>query len=363
MFSLHKLEKFLFKKNFRILTYYELDGYLIYIKVLSTINYNQYLLYIPSKYEIKVENTNGFLSLKPIDDIEISTNTNNIVENYTSVDEKDEQIEKVYNEINLTYIPETGGDLESTLKENYDKPIVLKNLSKYKAHINIKNIINQLSRLKKCTKNIKYKLCIFYKNYIYIISRSDDINYFIIDIFEGSEKRQLLVTLDLEILYLKKAEDIHFDLKNVQEQVFKNLEQNHVNNMVVLDNMMSRDILGQKNDINKKLEKYDSNIKEFENMLERLKKTEDVVIEKINNIKEEYKDKIGFHHDIEKTNKISRLEREIDEIDSLIVSVNKNMQEIKMYREDILLKTDQILFDNSIMIYSIINNFEKLSEF
>jgi len=325
MFSLRKLEKFLLKKNFRVLTYYELDGYLIYIKVLSSENYNQYLIYIPSKYEIKMENVSNVFSLKVIDDIDM-TSSGNIVDNYTSVDEKDEQIEKIYNEINLTYIPETGEDLESTLKENYDKPIVLKNFTNYKAHINVKNIINQLSRLKKCTQNIKYKLCIFYKNYIYIITRSDDINYFMIDNYEGVDKRQMMVTLDLEILYLKKTEDIHFDIKNVQDQVFKNLQQNHTNNMLVLDNMMSRNILGQKNDINNKIESYDLNIKEFEDMLEKLKKSESVIIEKIEGIKKDYSTKVGFYHDIEKTNKISRLERELGEIDNLIISINKNIK-------------------------------------
>ena len=131
MFSLHKLEKFLLKKNFRVITYYELDGYIIYIKILSSENYNHYMLYIPSKYEIKVENIDGVLSLKAMDDIDIATaGSSNIVDNYTSIDEKDEQIEKIYDEINLTYIPETSEDLENTLKENYDKPIVLKNFTK-----------------------------------------------------------------------------------------------------------------------------------------------------------------------------------------------------------------------------------------
>ena len=51
------------------------------------------------------------------------------------------------------------------------------------------------------------KLSFFMKvpNYIYIITRSDDINYFMIDNFEGVDKRQMMVTLDLEILYLKKT--------------------------------------------------------------------------------------------------------------------------------------------------------------
>ena len=53
-FSIRKLEKFLFGKGFNVLKYFTLDDYVIYILVLSRENFNKYLLYIPSKYEIKI---------------------------------------------------------------------------------------------------------------------------------------------------------------------------------------------------------------------------------------------------------------------------------------------------------------------
>ena len=360
-FSIRKLEKFLNQKGFIAKNYYVLDNYVIYILIISRENFNKYMLYIPSKYEIKNNDINN--NVYKLNIIDMPSETNNIAENYTSLSEKENQIENIYNEINLMTIPENTEDLENNLKDNYDKPIVLKNLTKYKAQNNLKNIINQISRIKNCTKNIKYKLSIFYKNYIYSVSRTDDINSFTIEDFEGVDRRQIFVTLDLEILYSKKIDDIHFDIKNVQDQIYKILKQNHTNNMDILDNMMKKDIFSQNNKINIKLEELSKNIEEFENMIDNLKKTEKAIHEKIKNLHEEYAEKRGFNYDIEKTHKISNYEKELKSVDKLINKVNSNLEEIKSIKEDLILKTDQILFDNSIMIHSIVNNFEKLLEF
>ena len=366
-FSIKKLEKFLRQKEFTIITYYILDEYIVYIKVLGMQSFNQYIIYIPSKYEIKIENISlindsiDVHRLKSIDlSTEINTGSNNILENYTSAAEKDEQIDRIYGNINIFSIPTESEELETNLIENYDQPIVLKNLTKYRSQNDIKNIINQLTRLRNCTKNIRYKLSIFYKNYIYSISRNDEIDTYILENYTGMDKRQIFVILDLEILYSKNTDDIHFDLKNVQEQIFKVLNQNQVNNITLLNNMMKKDILSHSNDINNKIENMSKHVSELQNMLTKLKESEKIIIAKIDTINDDYEIKRDFHSDVEKTHKINSLERELHGIDKLMTKVNNNLQELKIHQDDLILRTDQIIFDNSIMIHSIINNFEKM---
>ena len=68
----------------------------------------------------------------------------------------DNDAEKNYDEIDLS--PEkfkNDEELESKLKDNYNKPITLNSLNKKDVE-NVKDIYNQLSRLQYCVQNIKY---------------------------------------------------------------------------------------------------------------------------------------------------------------------------------------------------------------
>ena len=101
-------------------------------------------------------------------------------------------------------------------------------------------------------------------------------------------------------------------------------------------------------------------VSELQNMLTKLKESEKIIIAKIDTINDDYEIKRDFHSDVEKTHKINSLERELHGIDKLMTKVNNNLQELKIHQDDLILRTDQIIFDNSIMIHSIINNFEKM---
>jgi hypothetical protein len=105
---------------------------------------------------------------------------------------------------------------------------------------------------------------------------------------------------------------------------------------------------------------FSKNISEFEKMLEKLKLSEEGILAKIENVRVEYSTKTSFHHDITKTHIIEKYERELEDVDNLKMQINKNISDIRVVQDDLILETDQILFDNSIMINSVINNFSKL---
>lgn len=364
MLSFKKLENLILSKGFIIDTIFIIDGYITYLEVSSLKNVENFILYIPTNYDIKVDdNISNVYKIKNIEINEQGEFVKNCIEDPDNVD-----IENNYNEIDLEFKPEyeSQNSLEDHLKDNYNRPINLKDHKKEDIN-QCKYIFNQLSRLKFCTQNLKYKLTILYKNYLCCIKRDDTLTCFMIKgNYNFSDSKKLFVTLDLEILFKDNEKKILNDIRTIRESIYKILNNNQSKHIKILSDMISEinKVNLYSENILAKSKKYDEYINKLQSLFDNNQKAEENIILKLASIKEEYSDpnKSGLRYDIEKSHLVSKHEKELDDIENNRNKIIKNITDIKLTNENIILEVDKILFDNIIMINSIINNMQKLSK-
>jgi hypothetical protein len=349
--SMLKLEELLRSNGFLINKKFMIHGYAVYLEIFNINNAEIFLLYIPSKYEIYVEERTNAYKIKYIDlnedDIE------NIKDKTETID-----IEKEYEDINVQFSPEKGEDLEKTLKDNYANDIALKDVNKEDIN-SLKDILYQLSRLKLCIKNIKYKLSILYKNYLCCVKRDNTIECFIIKNYPKQDEKNIYITTDLENLF-SKVGIISSEIRVVKDNVYKILNNNQIKNTILLNNILEQKksiILSSESILNKKKE-LDIYILRLETLLKNVNESEKKVIEKI--IKSNKNNIEGLHGDIQKSHEIYRYEKEIDNMNNIKQEIVKDIIKLRNKKENLTLEIDRILFDNAIMFNLINKNFNKL---
>lgn len=350
--SLNKLEKFISIRGLIIKKIFTINNEAVYLELFNINNAETFMIYIPSKYTIKARDRSNVYKLKYL---ELSEDDQDEINNYDA--------EKDYDEIDLSPEKINSDELESKLKENYNKPITLNSLSKTDVE-NIKDVYNQLSRLQFCVQNIKYKISIIYKNYFCSIKRDNTLECYIIKHFHKIEERRIYVNIDLENMYLK-INEISKDIIKVKNGIYKVLNKNQDKNAKIL-----QEILEQKNNINsysdivhKKKIKIDNYITNLEILLEKIMEKEKEIIKKILNINQGNQESSikGLHNDIQRSQEIALEERSLDDINKTKEIIIKDMLFWKIKKQNITLMIDKIFFDNSIMLNKISLNFSKLS--
>ena len=156
------------------------------------------------------------------------------------------------------------------------------------------------------------------------------------------------------------------DIKTVKDGIYKLLNQNQIKHTKILNDMLEQKItiLQYSEIVQKKKENIQSYITEFENLLVNLNSNEKNILEKLDKVKlqfSEYGIK-GLHDDIEKSHLTAHYENELEKIHNVKQEIIQNILKLKTQQENITLKMDKILFDNSIMINEISKNFLKLAE-
>lgn len=359
--SLFKLEKLFAMKGFASTKFFVMDNTCVYIEVMSIINTDIFLMYIPSKYKFLIEKgtTTPVYKIKYLDLDE----NNNIIDNYAGeVDEN--TVENIYQEIDVNISPSIKGhDIGSHLEENYKRYIKLKDVSKDDSK-EISDVIRQLKRLKFCVQNVKYKISILYKNYLCSIKKDDSIQCYIIKKYNSKKNKKLFITVDLELFY-EKMESLILNMSIIKTGIYHILDKNYVIHNKIYERLIKEknDILSFSNSIHLKkieLEKY---LKETQEMLKNINFSEKSKLEKIYEINELYKNPAlkGLHNDIEKTHQLAKYNKELLDIQKTKGDVIKIIFELKIKKEDIMLNVDKIMFDNNVMVECVLRNFSELS--
>jgi hypothetical protein len=357
MLSIKKLENLLSEKNFVIKTLFIMHELLIYVEIFSIDTCDLFLLYIPSKYEIKVnEEEENSYKIKKMDINE--DEMNNILRKYDVV--SNVNLREKYDEIELE--KDDTSKLEEELKNNYKHKIFLKELDIIDNE-HLKDIFCQLTRFKFCVENLQYKLSILYKNYLCTIRSDSDVECYIIKRFHENNEYKMYITLNLETLY-SNINTVCDDIKTIKQNIYTILNKNQIKHTEVLNKiLLQKNVLSMYSEsIYKKKEQYNKYINEFEDLLKTLKNAETIQIEKALNIKEKYAKNTSIHLDGQKFNQLSIVDKELDKINQLKQEVIKNIIDLRRKQENITLKIDKILFDNSILLNLIIRNFSDLSK-
>jgi hypothetical protein len=360
--SINKLEKLLSKKGLLPKKYFTMHGLCVYIEVLSISNADSFMLYIPSKYEISISDMENVYKTRYIDVSE----DGNIIGDYAGEPDNFE-LEKEYDEVDIDLSPDNRhrDDMAGYLEEHYNHPLSLKDITRDDTK-HLREIFRQLRRLKFCVQSLSYKLCILFKDYLCCIRRDDTFEGFAIQNLRGPSEMKLMVTLDLETLY-SKIDSVSVDVKTVREGVYNVLNKNQSKHIRNLQKMLE-----QKNDLTafseivlQKKTKYANYLSRLESLLADLGNSEKKTIEKLMEIEEKYNNEAslkGLHNDIERTHQTAKYETELNKINSVKQELIRNILVIKAKHEDLSLKVDKIVFDNTVMIDAIIKNFVLLSE-
>ena len=357
--SLVKLENLLGKDGYIPNKYYTNKDMCMYIEVISLTTGDLFLLYIPSNYDIKVENR---VNIFKIDYLNIDKfQYDNIADNYGEEIENMD-LEKTYKELD---IEEELGDenlnLEKKLEKKYQKNITLKDITNEDVK-NLKSIYRQLTRLKNCVKDINYKISILYKSYIFVIRRDNTIDVLSIENFNiQTDIKKLFIIIDLEMFYKKKINFLS-DINNLKlgiNNVLKKIKKKHNNIMKLLleekDTFLN--FLIKKN---KEQDIYKNNITELKSMLITIISSEKNILEKINketlNNNNQYSSR---NNDFKNSMSIYRLNKELDRVQNLKKNIIELIIIINEKDENNILSIDNTLFDNCIMINTIIKNFKQ----
>ena len=197
--SIKKLKKMLNKNGFLINKATYLDDTYAHLHILNINISENFLLYIPSKYDIKIKNDDDIIKYK----IE-----------YLDVD--DDGNMELEDENNDVYIEDMDFNV---------KPI---NLIKDK-HLILQNIFNKLKKLKPLFNNIKYKISILYNNYICSLRRDNTFEGFLINNYNVKDnKYKILIFVDLETLYTN-IYNINEDINNIKANIYKSIDSNNDN--------------------------------------------------------------------------------------------------------------------------------------
>jgi hypothetical protein len=325
----------------------------IYLEVIGIKNANTFLVYIPSKYNIKAKDRENTFEISYINVNDDGT----IVGEYAN-DPDDFDVENTYDNI--------------TIEDNKDINMVDRLEEKYKSQLNIKekgnnkeilDIFRQLRRLRFCVQCIGYKICIMYKNYMCCISRDDKFEGYKIKEHSRDIIRRLIITTDLETLY-ERSSNIDSDLHMVQTGIHKILDRNQNTQANILKEMLDikNDIISTSNIVYYKKKQYSVYLIQFRDLLYRLNNAEKIIVEKILVFNEKYdmSDSKGLHSDMEHSRILSELEDKINNINSIKQDIIHNILEIQNKRDNISLTVDKIMFDNSVMLDTIYRNFDSL---
>jgi len=349
--SISKLRDFLDTKELVIKKIFTISNEAVYIEILSLINLESFLLYIPSKYTMKI-NDEEYRTYK-IKYLEMTEN-----------DDEYAHVEKDYEEIELSPHKINNEDLEKKLKENYNRPITLNSLN-IKDKDDLKDVYSQVSRLKLCVQNIKYKLGIIYKNFLCSIKKDNSIECYLIKNFNKVSEKKIYICIDLENLYIH-IDDINKDLIKVKESLFNVLEKNQEKNAKILEEILSQkeNITLYSTNIYDKKKEIDNYVISLETLLKKINFNENQIINVIMTINKKYEDSIskGLYNDIERTHEISIYQKKLDHIYKTKEQLVKDILKWKIKKQHITLYIDKILFENSIMMNKIILNFSKLSD-
>jgi hypothetical protein len=358
MLSLNKLENLLATKSIIINKVFIIDNLCVYIEVICTVNGNMFLMYIPSKYDIKPDNRDDIYKISFIDDI---NNVENVVEEYG--DEPDNlEVEKAYHEVDIDVKIENKTNIAGILEDNYKRPINLKDMKRDKK--DLQNITRQLNRLKFCTQSIKYKLGIKYKNYLTCIRKDDSIDCYLIKKFTGKSVYKLSIIVDLETFY-DNIDSINTDINTIQEGVFKVLDKNHISHTRTFSKLLQeeKDIVKVMNDIYEKKKEYNTHTAKLEKILHTINISEKRIFEQIAEAEEKYSKRDGLHSDIEKSHVLAKYNSDLEKVINLKQEIIKTIMELKMKKEDLFLYTDKFLFDQNVLLDTLFKGIAKISQY
>lgn len=335
--SLNRLNSVLNDDNFSVLKYYRFEGVCIYLEVMS-IDCIVFLIKVPKAFGLKLCGVDD----GDIYDFELM-NFNNKFDNSDILD-------KCYGDISIN--EEMSKDISKDMEKEYKKIDVVDK----EPDIKILESIKQISRLNLCLKSTFYSFMIFVDNYlcneVEVLSATTCINI----------RCKLFISIGLND-FINSIKKVCLNVYGISKSLSKIFDKNDNKHILLLEKLLDyNNKLERYKEINRSKLLYMLNIDKLRDMLVKLNKSELYDKNKIEEINKKYEDSLGFHTDIEKIDIVSKIKMNIYNTKKLKKKVIYNI--ISLYEEynNICLLTDNICFNNIIMLNFINKNFDRINE-
>lgn len=351
--NIDKLNRLFDEKGYISTKYFISDGYCYMIELFNKRTSDIFLMYIPSKYNFAMKPAQNIFELESID----LGKTDNLADEYGQQRNKID-IQDKYNDLNI-FVNDHDA-VEDNLKQRYNKKIVLDKLTTDDLTM-LKSIYRQVSRLKYCVQNMKYKICIGYKNYFTIVRRNDEITTVRAKKYHASDTKRLYVVTDLEHFF-SNEDSLTQDIASIRRGIYQILEHNQNIHVNLLDQMINsrQDLVQIPFQAKMKKDQYVQLLDELEHMLQVMIKAESKTREQLAKLDETKGE--NLYHDMNKSHERAKLNNELQEILAISGDLSKIIIDIRQKNENTLLSVDKIMFDNSVMFDGMLNNFGKLRE-
>ena len=347
MLSLNKLQDLLNIQNCTIKKVYEYDGLCMFIEIANYTTHDIFLMYIPSKYDIPTKDFPNVYTIKELED-----NTDN-----------EDEMNNIYNTIDLEIDVNDDENLKKNLEEKYNKEIKL-NTKKTEDLAYLDNIKEQVRRVRYCIKNTDYKVAIQYDKYIVCLRRNDDIDKFITNEENTSSILKLLIVTDLEMFYMNKTKTLN-DIHLIQEGIINVIQDLKVSHEKIFDQLVIKEkgINSKLKQIDVKVTTYNSEIKQLSALLDRINIIDENIRKENDKLIVKYKNDNNLSSDIEYAHIKNKHEKDLNNILKIKQKLIKNITEIKNQKNNTYLQIDKLLFENNILLNTVINNMKKISKY
>lgn len=332
--SIDKLQSIILSKGWIPIRYFVMDGLCYYIEMLHSQTLESSLMYISSKYKFPMEKGGNVFKIK-----------------YADIE--DGEIEGVGGEgEGIVLSPDKKTTIAEYIEGYYDQPIKLKHMSVQESVV-IRTTCKQLIRIRKAVQHLKYKVAVFYKNYICSIKKDNEIDVYTVKHFIESEDKRISIIFDLETFY-NNFERIHSDVISVKKGIYNLLEKNQSLYSRILDKLSEskQETLNITQKAKAKLRIYEQQIEKIESVIPILNEEERKLTEQINESYHQASfDSMSYKSSLD--NQLYQLRKNKDDI------IN-DLSILRSKRENLLMNVDRVFFENSVMFDKILKNFSSL---
>ena len=348
--SIQKIQGLLYKIGFIIDSYFIISDKCEYIKCNSINTGESIIIKISRYFSFRPVGSEGVYNLNLID-FEVG---DNVMEKYSEYPSKKELVKKYGNMLKLA--PSINDDeMEADLENKYKMNLELKSLEREQL-VAVKSCFRQLRRISLVLTGLKYKVCIVHQQYFTVVNDENTIDSFYIRNYTlANPNKMFFIMIDLEYFYEKLA-TINHDIDAIQESIYGILDKNSYENGGTFTQLAAH--LATYNGgtgvhiANKKAE-MKTLIARYKAQLLELNKKQDEVLAQFTDLSSQSS---TYFNDAAIISQKGVLKKQIDALDKEKQKILKEIITLKRTCDDMYLSTDNVEFDNCILMNGIIKN-------
>jgi hypothetical protein len=334
--GLAKLEKLINKNNYIIETIYTYETVCRYIKIISASSGDEIVLYIDSQFRLRVskEEDDRVAIMKLVEFSE----GDDTIEKYKEYP-GNEQLETKYRK-QLELSEDRDVEMSDKLEEKYKYKIFLKDMDKSKVYT-VKTFFRQLQRFSLLVQDLRYKMCMFYKNFVFATESNDIINCYTVDSHHVNYRINIVV--DLEYFY-KKMSVVQEDCETIKLSLYNLVQKNHTECFNNIKQLMLalQSTLGTADFIKTNQLEIDTNLTKSIGLLKTLQTQLDVFIKQYSGLDKTRED-VYVHEKKRIEDKI----KESEKVKQRLLNYIIGLYEMK---DRLTITLDQVEFDISIFL-------------